>query len=253
MVRTWGRLRRLNPTKTGSLTLAALAPLLKPLLSPLIKFRWAGGVFVPKSGSAILVANHISSLDPVLLGLFLAHNGRWPHYLARANLWENRLLKRLLNASGQIPVYRDSDRAADALGQAKASLAKGNTVIIYPEGTITFDPQEWPMAIHTGVARLAITTGAPVIPVGQWGANFVLPPRKIRPFKLRRQIVTTMAGEPLSIAKGDPTDHSLVADVSKQIFDAIWRQTCLARGQAGPETIWNQRLQQRVDRHKVLH
>lgn len=253
MAKTWGRLRRLNPTKTNSLALAALAPLVKPLLSPLIKFRWAGGVFVPKSGSAILVANHISSLDPVLLGLFLAHNGRWPHYLARANLWDNRLLRHLLETSGQIPVFRDSDQASDALRQAKASLASGNTVIIYPEGTITFDPQEWPMTIHTGVARLAIATGAPVIPVGQWGANFVLPPRKIRPLQLRRHLVTTVAGEPLEIPRGEEEDRELVARVSKQIFDAIWRQTCLARGESGPDTIWSQRFNKRVACDDVLY
>lgn len=136
---------------------------------------WHGGENLPATGPVIIVPNHISSLDPVMVGEFLAYNGRWPHFLARANLFYLPVLGRLLRSAEQIPVHRGGRHARDALFEAERALYAGEVIVIYPEGTITFDPDEWPMAAHTGAARLALATGAPVIPIGQWGASIAVP------------------------------------------------------------------------------
>ena len=246
--KTWGKLRRLNDESTDSFALASISPLLKPLFSPVAKFSWQGGENIPKTGPVIIAANHISSLDPVLLGLFLAHQGRWPHYLARANLWENKLLKKILVNSGQIPVHRATAKAIESLAEAEKSLVKGNAVIIYPEGTITFDPLEWPMAIHVGVAKLALMAKQNVVPVGQWGANYLLPPRKIRKPSLKRREIRVVAGQPVALSDlfSDSPDRESVGEARRRIFKAILAKTADARREPIPETVWNHRKKQRV-------
>ena len=76
--------------------------------------------------------------------------------------------------AGQIPVYRETGRAADAYRAAVAAVRGGEGVAVYPEGTLTRDPDLWPMVGKTGVARLALDDAGPVIPVAQWGAQDLL-------------------------------------------------------------------------------
>ena len=236
-------------------TFRTLVPAIHRLLRLVTKKPdWRGGENLPATGPAIVVANHISSLDPVLLGEFLAYSGRWPHYLARANLFDMKLLGRLLRAAEQIPVYRGSLHAGDALIAAEAALLDGQLVVIYPEGTITFDPDEWPMAPHTGAARLALRTGAPVIPVGQWGANLAVPPRNIRPMRLRRSPVTMVCGPKIDLSEydADPDRRRAVRDATVHIMDAITTQAELARGAKAPADRWLPRREQRVPRPEAI-
>ena len=81
------------------------------------------------------------------------------------------MLGRILRACGQIPVQRQSAKSADALLAAVEAVNQSRAVVIYPEGTITRDPDLWPMKGKTGAARIALRTGCPVIPIGQWGAQ----------------------------------------------------------------------------------
>ena len=80
--------------------------------------------------------------------------------------------------SGQIPVFRESRDAAEAFRGAVAAIEAGECVAVYAEGTITRDPDMWPMVGKTGAARVALATGCPVIPVAQWGPEQLLPPYK---------------------------------------------------------------------------
>ena len=162
----FGKLARLNQEPTNA-TLRWAAPALHRVLRIWTRIEWRGSEHIPAAGPAIIVPNHISSLDPPQVGVYLAYNGRWPHFLARANLFEIPVLGRLLRAAEQIPVHRRSSRARDALVDADAALQRGQVIVIYPEGTLTFDPDEWPMAATAGgpAPRCA---GVPVIPIGQW-------------------------------------------------------------------------------------
>ncbi len=249
-----GELGRVNVEPTNR-TFRTLVPGVHRLARILTQTpTWRGGERLPATGPAIIVPNHISSLDPVLVGEFLAYNGRWPHFLARANLFDLPVLGALLRDAEQIPVQRDGRQAGDALGEAARSLQAGQVIVIYPEGTITFDPDEWPMAAHTGAARLALASGAPVIPIGQWGASFALPPRKIRPFTLRRAAVTIDCGAPVDLSEfaGGADDRHAVRAASVRIMDAITAQVELARGAKAPTGRWQPRLKRRVPRIEAV-
>ncbi len=86
------------------------------------------------------------------------------------------------------------------LKQAEKALAEGAAVIFYPEGTATRDPDLWPMVAKTGVARLALATGAPVIPVAHWGTQDVLPYGSKKPRLFPRKTVRTVAGKPVDLS-----------------------------------------------------
>ncbi|MGB3953854.1 MAG: lysophospholipid acyltransferase family protein [Brooklawnia sp.] len=250
----FGRLARLNREPTNRV-LRIFAPWIHRVLRIWTRADWRGTENIPISGPAIVVPNHISSLDPVLVGEFLVYNGRWPHFLARANLFDNRIMGRLLRAAEQIPVFRASDKARDSLQAAEVALAKGHVVVIYPEGTITFDPDEWPMAGHTGAARLALRVGAPMIPIGQWGANYALPPRGIRPFRLRRTPVTLVAGPAIDLDEFNSAldDREAARAATTKVMDTITALVEQVRGQTAPVDRWHPKLDRRVPRAEAVH
>ncbi len=98
-------------------------------------------------------------------------------------------------------MHRGRADAALVLKQAEQALADGAAVIFYPEGTATRDPDLWPMVAKTGVARVALATGAPVIPVAHWGTQDILPygSKKVRLFP--RKTVRTVAGKPVDLSE----------------------------------------------------
>lgn len=145
------------------------------LMRTATKIRVKGlGNLPPEGEGMIVAAYHANHLDPILVGLALKRNGRMPHFLAKSTLFTG-ILGTILKRIGQIPVLRASAQAGDSLAYAKQALAKGETVVIYPEGTLTKDPDFWPQHFKTGTARLALETGAPIIPVAHWGLNEIYP------------------------------------------------------------------------------
>lgn len=145
------------------------------LMRTATKMSVRGVEHLPPAGTGIIVAAyHANHLDPILVGLALKRNGRMPHFLAKSTLFTG-VLGKILKTIGQIPVLRASASAGDSLEYAKDALAHGQTVVIYPEGTLTKDPELWPQHFKTGTARLALETGAPIIPVAHWGLDTVYP------------------------------------------------------------------------------
>jgi 1-acyl-sn-glycerol-3-phosphate acyltransferase len=175
--------------------------LLKPILIVMTRRTWDGMGYVPATGSAIFVANHMSHADPLIVGHFVYDSGRWPQFLAKASLFEIPVLGPYLSAVRQIPVHRGTVDAAKALDAAVAALGRGESVIIYPEGTTSREPDLWPMRGKTGVARLWLATGVPVIPIVMWGPQQIFDPRN-RKVRLRPGTpVTVVAGPPLDLSK----------------------------------------------------
>lgn len=171
--------------------------LVKPWMVLLTKPDWRGTQHVPATGGVIFVANHLSHFDPFVIAHFVYANGRWPRFLAKASLFRLPVLGRLMHAVQQIPVHRGTADAASALDAAIVAVRAGQAVIIYPEGTTTRDPQLWPMRGKTGIARLAMATGAPVVPLVTWGPQRVFDPRT-RTLRLRpRTPMVVRAGEPI--------------------------------------------------------
>jgi 1-acyl-sn-glycerol-3-phosphate acyltransferase len=175
--------------------------LFRPVLHTLIRNKWAGQENIPKTGPVIIAPNHMSYVDWGTDAVFFYGAGRYPTFMIKASAFKVRFIGKLLYGCGQIPVNRGAKDAAQALRQAEEELKNGAAVIIYPEGTATRDPGLWPMVAKTGVARLALATGAPVIPVARWGTQDVLPYGSKKPEFWPRKTVRTVAGKPVDLSQ----------------------------------------------------
>jgi 1-acyl-sn-glycerol-3-phosphate acyltransferase len=207
-----------------------------PLTHLLGRRRYQGLDHIPTSGPALLVCNHVSYLDPIYTAVFVHRRGRLPRFLAKDSLWQIRILRYVLDGTGQIPVRREHTDAGNSLPAAEQALREGKVVLIYPEGTITRDPDYWPMMGRTGVARLALDTGAPVIPVAHWGTQHVYDHynRRFRP--LPRTDVVVRAGPPLDLARfqGQPVDRQLLHEVTDAIMVQVRNLLADVRGEPAP-------------------
>ncbi|HSP37351.1 MAG TPA: lysophospholipid acyltransferase family protein [Frankiaceae bacterium] len=200
---------------------------------------YRGRANVPARGGVILAVNHVANLDPVLLARFVLELGRIPRFLAKSELFETPVLKDVLAGAGQIPVYRQRTNAADALSAAMEALRRGELVVIYPEGTLTTDPDGWPMLARNGVARLALATGVPVVPVAHWGAHRVLGPGlRVRP----RRLFSILAGPPLDLSAhgvGVSPSGATLERVTSTVMSRIRDQLVELRGVPAPARVWD--------------
>lgn len=193
--------------------------LVVPVMWLLTRWTWTGQERLPGSGGVIIAANHISHFDPLTLAHFVYKSGRWPRFLGKASLWRLPVLGFLLRKTQQIPVERGSVEAVKSLDALIDALRQGGAVIIYPEGTTTREPQLWPMRGKTGAARLALATGAPVIPVAMWGPERVFDPRTQRLVLKPRTPVRVTAGPPVDLSRWRGAEATRV--VLDEMTDAI--------------------------------
>jgi 1-acyl-sn-glycerol-3-phosphate acyltransferase len=193
----------------------------KPLLRLFTNREWRGVEHVPKAGGFIAVANHVSELDPLMVGEFLLDAGRPPRFLAKKELFRKPPLKWIFEGAKQIPVDRRSADASKALEAAVAALHAGECVLIYPEGSATRDPDLWPMRARTGVARLALMSGVPVVPVAQWGPQELLPYRARRPSLFPRRTMRVLAGPPVDMSAF--RDRPVTAELLREATDHVMR------------------------------
>ena len=210
--------------------------LVKPALLATTRPNWIDGDKIPASGGCLVVLNHISHVDPLTAAHLLWDHGRLPRYLAKSGLFKNRALGGFLRSAGQIPVERMSRSAVGAYDAAVAAVRQGECVVVYPEGTITRDPGVWPMTGKTGAARIALETGCPVIPVGQWGAHEVLAPYAKRPDLFPRKTVTMKVGDPIDLRDLVAMEHTpvVVAQATDRIMAAITALVAEVRGEQAP-------------------
>ena len=208
----------------------------KPLLRLMTKRDWTGMEYVPAEGGVILAANHMSEFDPCVVAHFILDSGRWPSYLAKSSLFRVFGLGPVLRALKQIPVDRGTVDASKALDSAIAAVKRGEGVIIYPEGTTPKTGELWPQRGKTGIARLYLATGVPVIPIATWGAQQIFDPR-VRKLHLRpRTPVTVVAGPPIDLShwKGaEPTAANLYA-ITDEIMAVLRRMVGEIRGEEPP-------------------
>jgi 1-acyl-sn-glycerol-3-phosphate acyltransferase len=210
--------------ESGAETIAIVVRILHAIMRPLTKRDWRHQDKVPQTGGVIFVANHISNADPLAVGQFLAFSGRWPRFLAKASVFQIPVIGRIIAACGQIPVQRRSVQSKDALIAAAQAIEQDRALVIYPEGTITYDPQLWPMKGKTGAARLAFETACPVVPIGQWGAQELMPGRKPRfPKLLPRKILRVAVGDPVPLddLRSKPISAATLEKATTRIMDAI--------------------------------
>lgn len=228
------RASRRNPRPGAAFTFIEV--IARPLLAVLVKRDWRGRQNVPREGGVIVVANHVTYFDPISIGHFLVKAGRTPRFLAKASVFKAPVLGKLIRSAGQIPVYRDSREAALAFREAVQAVQRGETIIVYPEGTMTRDPDLWPMAGKTGAARIALRTGAPVLPIGQWGAQDVMPHYSTRPHFFPRKTLRVTAGEPIDLraAVGTEINTESLRKGTELIMDRITELVAGIRGGQPP-------------------
>lgn len=190
--------------------------ILYPTTFLLARRKARGAEHLPKSGGVLLVANHVSHLDGPMDAVFVKRNRRTPQFLIKAGLFKVFFVGTVLRGIGQVPVYRGTTKAGDSMRDAVAALEAGGTVVIYPEGTITKDPDGWPMSGRTGIARIALATGASVVPMARWGTREILDhyQKTFRPFP--RKTVRFLVGEPLDLAvyRDKPVTPQLLREVT---------------------------------------
>ena len=146
------------------------------------------------------------------------------------------MVRSVLGKGGHIPVYRESARAGDAYRDAIAAIQRGEIVAFYPEATYTADPDGWPMKAKNGVGRIALVTGAPVIPVANWGTQHVLPPGAGCPRLFPRRRVAIVAGparRPLAW-EGGPRTRTALDGVTAAIMTEVTRLVGEIRGETPP-------------------
>lgn len=228
---------RPQPTRT----FRVLAFLLLPLIKAMTKREWRGGENLP-DGGFIAVGNHISDADPLGFIHFLVDHGIYPAILGKRELFRFPVLRQIFAAIGVIPVDRGTEKAGQSLGPAIQALDAGACVVIYPEGTHTFDPDLWPMTAKTGAARLAIRAGVPVVPIAQWGAQEFRHPHtgKLRIHRFRSQI---LAGEPVWLDDygSDPDDREAVTAATEEIMRRLTEQLAELRGEPAPAVPYDRR------------
>lgn len=170
-------------------------------------------------GPLIIAPYHASKIDPLAIAVAIWREGVLPHFLAKSSIFKGAV-GRALVTMGQIPVLRASMKAGDSLIHAKNALEAGQTVVIYPQGTLTKDPELWPQPSKTGVSRLAIETGVPVVPVGHWGLQAIMPvhSKGIRPRPFSR--IRVRFGEPI-IPPAPDADGHVSAALSRQFADRV--------------------------------
>lgn len=193
--------------------------LLRPPVRRGLRWRVEGVDRIPASGPVLLASNHLSYFDPIAVANVTDLAGRRVRYLAKAELFRNRLLGAALRSMGQIPVKRGAADTA-ALDAAAAALGRGECVHVFPEGTISDDLE--PMAGKTGLARLARAAGADVMTVGLWGTQRVLPP-KGRKAKRFRTPITVVVGETVPVgptANPRETTDRIMAGICAAVAEA---------------------------------
>ncbi|HSN07374.1 MAG TPA: lysophospholipid acyltransferase family protein [Candidatus Angelobacter sp.] len=217
--------------------------LLRPALLLLTKRDWRGAenlradVLPDGSQEGIVVCpNHISWFDPLESAHFLYDNGRPPRYLGKESVFRVPVVGRIIRGAGQIPVYRETSDAAQSVRDAVDAVEKGECVVVYPEGTISRDPGLWPMTGKTGAARIALTTGASVVPLAQWGAQEVIGPYRNEFRILPRKVMRVTAGPPVDLddLRGRTLDGATLREATERIMAAITTLLEGIRGETAP-------------------
>jgi 1-acyl-sn-glycerol-3-phosphate acyltransferase len=220
-----------------------LAGIVIPILLLLGRYEIVGSTRIPRTGAFILAPNHVTNFDPLVSAYVLWRAERVPRFLAKRSLFKVPLLGWALRVTGQIPVERSGMQrgGSDPIKTASALVDGGLAVIIYPEGTLTRDPDEWPMRGKFGAVRLALETGVEIIPTAIWGAQEVLPRYSKRLSLFPRKNIRVLIGEPINLTKwmDAPRTQATFAAATNEVMQAITALVADLREETPPEERWD--------------
>ena len=222
--------------------LALVASILIPIVRLLFRVEPKGIEKLPKHGSYILVANHVTNVDALAVAyLVYVQLKRAPHFLAKESLFRIPGIGAILRAAGQIPVYRSGHRNDTPLKAAHAYLKAGHSIAIFPEGTLTRNPDLWPMRGKSGAIRLALETGVPVYPMGQWGSEKILPQygSKFRPGFWKP--VHVLIGDEIDLSnfRKRQLNPDELNEATKLVMQTITELVEELRGEKAPLELWD--------------
>lgn len=227
--------------RENSFAFVLVAMVLAPILRLMFNIKTTGKENLPQGGY-ILVGNHLSYLDPFSFAYSVyLQMKRVPHYLAKESIFRIPIIGKILPKVGQIPVYRGGKSNEEPLRAAKEFLKAGQVVVIFPEGTLTRDPDQWPMRGKAGAIRLAVELGLPIVPCGQWGVEKVLGnySKKFRPNPFH--VVRVKIGKPMFFRELEgktPTAQEL-ADATDKVMREISAIVGELRGETPPAQLWD--------------
>lgn len=220
-----------------------LAPTIAPIIALIIKLEIEDAEKLPREGAYVLAPNHYSEFDPLAVALAVWKMGRAPRFMAKESLFRIPVLGWILRRTGMVPVARHStaSSAKQTLAASEELVEHGRGVIVYPEGSLTRDPDLWPMRGKTGAVRLALEGGIPLIPLAQWGAQAVLPRYgKLKLWPLRRP-VKVVVGDPVDLDayRGGSLQPSVLAEATDVVMGDISELLAQLRGEPAPAERWN--------------
>jgi len=218
-----------------------IALIVLPPMTALARFRLHGVENLPATGAAVVAPNHYSEIDPLVTGVAIWKAGRVPRYLAKASIFRIPIIGSLMRASGQIPVERAGARTNDPLAAARKVADDGLVVVVYPEGSLTRDPDLWPMRGKTGAVRIALEQDIPVIPVAHWGTQLLMPrySKRINAFPRKTIDVRFGPAVDLDAYRGRPLDPDTLTEATAVVMQAITEQFELLRGEKAPAERWD--------------
>jgi 1-acyl-sn-glycerol-3-phosphate acyltransferase len=231
-----GRTRVRRAARLGFSYRFAVA-LLWPFMRTSVRWDITGSERLTKEEGGIIVApNHLSWFDPLVVAFVLWQADRPPRFLGKEAVFKIPVLGRIIAGAGQIPVYRETHEAGLAIRDALSALDRGECVVVYPEGTITRDPDVWPMSAKTGAVRLALASGRPLYPMAQWGANEVMAPYAKQFRIIPRKTMRVVVGPPVDLTDlaDRPVDAATLGVGGERLMDAITALLAGIRGQTPP-------------------
>jgi 1-acyl-sn-glycerol-3-phosphate acyltransferase len=157
------------------------------------------------------------------MGVAVWRLGRTPRFLAKASLSKVPFLGFYLRRTGQIPVERQAGSLTTPLDAAHRLIESGQGVIVYPEGTLTREPDLWPMKGKTGAVRMALEAGIPLYPAAHWGTQNLMPRYGKGISVFPRPRIEVLVGQPLDLSmfEGRPVTRELLAEATDRLMLAI--------------------------------
>ena len=210
-----------------------------PLFSTFVTMTIRPGSSIPKDGPFIVAPNHYSEIDPIVMGVAVWKLGRTPRFLAKASLFRIPILGFYLRKTGQIPVERDAG-GSSAIDAAHRLMESGQGVIVYPEGTLTREPDLWPMRGKSGAVRMALEANIPLYPAAHWGTQQLMP-RYGKKISVRpRPRIEVVVGEPIDLSRyqGKPVTKELVEKLTNELMLEIQKLVAELRGEKAPKSIF---------------
>jgi 1-acyl-sn-glycerol-3-phosphate acyltransferase len=196
----------------------------------------------PRSGAFVFAPNHYSEIDPVVMGVVSWKLGRLPRFMAKASLFNLPVAGWVLRKSGQIPVARGGSVRGNGPVQAAQQLVeKGQMVVVYPEGSLTRDPDMWPMRGKTGAVRVALEQDIPVIPAAHWGTQALMARYSKKVSLFPRKTIRVKIGDPVDLSefRDRSLDSATLNEATAIVMDAITRLLEDLRGEKAPAVRWN--------------